>query len=353
MSSLRNRVGELFISGFRSEDASEAIINQIRGSSLGGVILFAENCIDHKRLQDAIAKFQASSDRQLIVAIDQEGGRVCRLKGSPVEYLAAGVYGLNAEESIEALEVALSRYRKDFNLAAEYMAEIGINLLLAPVCDLHPADTLPDDATALRSRTFSASPKVVGAFAKATVELSHKHNLLCCLKHAPGLGSVVADPHVVLGASSLKIDEFKSKDLIPFRMGCEAGADMIMTSHFLIPEFDALPVTYSEKIIEALVRSELSEEAVLITDDLDMGALRDIGEADNVFPNILPKVSSNVFSKAFNAGHDILLARSNDTIVKGIEDLQAGLSSGAVSELRVAQALSRVDCLRSKLGQAV
>ncbi len=329
------------ISGFQGPDAPAEIIEQIRDSSLGGIILFAENCVAHKKLRNIIEQLQSYSERQLIVAIDQEGGRVCRLKGKPAEYLAAGDYGANADASAEALERALERYRKDFNLAAEYMAEIGINLLLAPVCDLHPADTLPNDATALRGRTFSASPEVVGAFAKVTVEVSHKHNLLCCLKHAPGLGAVVADPHVDLGASSLGVDEFKGRDLVPFRMGCEAGADMIMTSHFLIPELDSLPVTYSERIIDTLVRGELSEEVALITDDLDMGALSDIDEEGSVFPN------------ALNAGHDILLARSNDTIVNGIESLRVGLSAGTVSETRLATALSQVDNLRNKLGQVV
>ncbi len=337
MRSSKERVGELFISGFSGESPTEKVLHQIDTQSLGGVVLFAENCTDHDRLRHSIEKLQTHSDKPLFIAIDQEGGRVCRLKGKPAEYLSAESYGEKAGQGPEGLQEALESYQTDFELAAAYMSELGINLLLGPVCDLRPQLKTKDESTALNERTFGSDPMIVGAFAKLTVALAQKHNLLCCLKHAPGLGSVRVDPHFTLGASALSVDELRERDLAPFREGYAAGARMVMTSHFLIPDSDTLPVTFSKTTVDALIRNELHPDVTLITDDMDMGALNDFGGVENSCLT------------ALNAGHDILLARSNDTVADGIAAIQQGLDTGIVSEEGLLVALRRIDALRNTL----
>ncbi len=336
----KDRVGELFISGYFGETPPKELLFQIEKQALGGIILFAENCTNHEKLRRSIEQLQALSDKPLFIAIDQEGGRVCRLKGPPIEYLSAESYGENSTQNLQdsyELKSALERYRVDFGLAAAYMSELGINLLLGPVCDLRPQFDNLKESSALSERTFSADPDIVGAFAKVTIEVGKENNLLCCLKHAPGLGSVQADPHFTLGASPLSAQEFSQRDFLPFRTGCSAGASMIMTSHFLIREHSSLPVTFSKEIVSTVIRKELPKDVTLITDDLNMGALKTFGSADDVCLT------------AFNCGHDLLLARSNTTIDKGISALSLGLDSGTVSDERFSEALGRIDALRNTL----
>ncbi len=353
MHSLQERVGELFISGFRGNTPSADLLNQLEKRSLGGIVLFAENCADHENVRASIKLLQAHSPKRLFIAIDQEGGRVCRLLGKPAEYDSAESYGQSIAEPGSALEAALARYRTDFEMAAEYISGLGINFLLGPVCDLRPDDEPQDGIlnkahnetrkgpqsppTALSGRTFGAAPDVVSAFVRQTVETAHDNNLLCCLKHAPGLGSVKADPHIALGASQQSAAEFSQRDMAPFRAGYESGADSVMTSHFLIPELDSVPVTFSRTIIESLIRKHISNETPLITDDLDMGALCNFGGV------------GAVCIRALNAGHDLLLARSNDTVTQGIAALRAGLVDGTVHKDRFVEALRRVETLRESL----
>jgi len=337
MPSLQERVGELFISGFPGETPPAEILRQIEEHSLGGIVLFAENCADHDNLRRSIELLQARAEKPLFMAIDQEGGRVCRLSGKPAEYDSAEAYGANAGQSASALQAALAHYQADFQSAAKYLSEIGINLLLGPVCDLRPDAKTPDTATALSGRTFSGNPDIVSAFVQTAVRIAHENHLLSCLKHAPGLGSIKVDPHVTLGATRHSATEFFERDLRPFRAGCASGADLVMTSHFLIPELDTAPVTLSKTIIESVIRNVIPAKTALITDDLDMGALRDFGGV------------GVVCVKALNAGHDLLLARSNDTIVQGRTALQQGLEDGAVDKYRFTEALDRVERLRGAL----
>jgi len=337
MHSLQERVGELFISGFRGKTPSVEILNQLEELSLGGIVLFAENCADHENVKRSIELLQARSQKRLFVAIDQEGGRVCRLYGKPAEYDSAESYRGAIDEPGPTLDAALARYRTDFEAAAEYISGLGINVLLGPVCDLRPDDEPQSSSTALSGRTFGAAPDVVSAFVRQTVETAHDNHLLCCLKHAPGLGSVKADPHIALGASRQSAIEFSQRDMAPFRTGCAAGADSVMTSHFLIPELDSAPVTFSKVVIESLIRKDIPDETPLVTDDLDMGALRNFGGV------------GAVCIKALNAGHDLLLARSNDTVTQGIAALRAGLVDGTVHKDRFIEALRRVEMLRESL----
>ena len=231
--------GSLFMTAYSGQAPSIEFLKFLDKNCLAGIVLFADNCQNHAALKDSILSIQEHSENRALIAIDQEGGRVSRLRGSPVEYRSAAEYAALAEGGPEALQRALEVYEKEFTAAAQYLADLGVNFLLGPVCDLK----LWNGETALESRTFGSDPEVASEFVKTTVRICREHGLACCLKHAPGLGRVSADPHEKLGVSAMSLEQFENVDSLPFKAGVAAGADSLMSSHFLAPEFDDIPVT--------------------------------------------------------------------------------------------------------------
>ncbi|MFQ5606371.1 MAG: glycoside hydrolase family 3 N-terminal domain-containing protein [Candidatus Zixiibacteriota bacterium] len=329
---LTDRIGELFLTAYQGAWPSQEFMSFARRRRVGGVILFADNCPDHQRLSEALALIHKQQEAGALVAIDQEGGRVCRLKGAPAEYRAAGAYAKMAGGGESAKDEALAAYAGEFSAAARYMAELGINLLLGPVCDL----ALWRGDTALEGRTFGASPHPAAEFVTETVRLCHQAGLTCCLKHAPGLGRVCVDPHRTLGESPMTLEEFRTVDSVPFRAGISAGADSLMTSHFVAREFDDSPVTFSKTTVEILVREALSENLALLSDDLSMGALAEFGSP------------GKIACRALAAGHDLLLTRDHRAAEAGISAIEAALESGAIPRQRILQALGNVERLKER-----
>ncbi len=336
MPEIYHTAGELFLTAYAGPAPSKEFLDTLEKNALSGIILFADNCQDHAALKKSIRRIQERSDHKALIAIDQEGGRVCRLRGAPVEYRSAGEYAALAEGAAEARQRALAIYEKEFSAASKYLAELGINLLLGPVCDLK----LWDGETALEGRTFGDNPEIASEFVRSTVQICQESGLACCLKHAPGLGRVSVDPHQTLGASAMTHKQFEYIDSLPFRAGIAAGADSLMSSHFLAPEFDSVPVTFSKKIIQALIRNGLSTEAPLLSDDLNMGALSNFGSFEKIVTQCL------------NAGHDLLLTRNLQTAKLGMNALSQALDSGAIDEERLHEAQSRVTELKRKTSQS-
>lgn len=325
--------GALFISAYQGSTPDAAFLRFYRESSPAGVIVFADNCEDVVALRESIAQLQELSDGLALVAVDQEGGKILRLKREALMYPSAAEYGRQA--ACESLEVALEQYRSDLTRVSEGLIELGINLLLGPVCDLAPQS----EKSALTGRAFSSDPEIVAAFVKCAVETQRSCGLLSCLKHAPGLGRVRVDPHLELGASEMTFDAFDSVEALPFRAGLLAGAEMIMSSHFLLPEGGRLPVTFSHELVRKFIREGLNSEVPLITDDLQMGALEQFG-ADGARAAL-----------AITAGHDIALTRNAQAAVDGIAAVENALADGSLGLKRYQEAQGRVSKLRSRISK--
>jgi beta-N-acetylhexosaminidase len=216
----------------------------------------------------------------------------------------------------------------------EGLVELGINLLLGPVCDLAP----DSEKSSLNERTFSSDPAVVSEFVKVAVQTQREFGLISCLKHAPGLGRVQVDPHQELGASNMTYKEFDKKEAQPFRAGISVGAEMIMTSHFLLPAGQDTPVTFSSDLVRKFINDGISADAVLVSDDLQMGALERFGS------------DGERAALAIASGHDIALTRNSQACMDGIETVTRSLESGLISPKRYRNAQMRVQALRAKLG---
>jgi len=323
-------IGQLFIVGFPGENPPSDFLNFLVEDNIGGIILFADNCPTHQHTHDTIALLTSHyKENHPFIAIDQEGGRVCRLRGAPAEFPSAWSFGEN--------HLAES-YREIYSRAAVCLESLGINLNLAPVADIY----LDENNAVLDSRCFSDQPATVAEFVTTSVQIASQSGLLSCLKHFPGLGAAAIDPHEAVAEASYDNLIWEQREKLPFAAGVAAGVDMIMTTHLLLPKLDDVIVTGSEKIITELLRNELSFDGTVITDDLNMkgaAALGDIGERTVA---------------AFNAGHDLLLfGQDYEASMQAFDYFRAAVERGEVSDERIASALSRVSGLKFKLSSSV
>jgi len=128
MNEVSKQIGQLFILGFPGDEPPPAFLEFISEEQVGGVILFAENCPTHQKTKENIDIIKAHlGSTKPFIAVDQEGGRVCRLRGAPAEYSSPWWYGSNDN---------INRFREDYSRSAVFMESIGINLNLSPVCDI-------------------------------------------------------------------------------------------------------------------------------------------------------------------------------------------------------------------------
>lgn len=323
-------IGQLFIVGYSGETPPRVFLNFLAEEHIGGVILFADNCPTHEQAAVNIATLRtALGPTSPFIAVDQEGGRVCRLKGAPAEYGSAWSYGRSQN---------LERYREQYSRAAVYLESIGFNLNFAPVCDI----LLNPENKCLADRCFGQSPEAVDPFVVATVEVSRRSGLLSCLKHFPGLGAADTDPHK--GVPSVSFDQisWQQQERKPFAAGIEHGADMVMTTHVILPEIDDTIVTGSPKVVNSLLRQNLAYDGVVITDDLLMDGAKVLGGY------------GERAVKAFLAGHDLLLfSQDYEATAQAYDYFCEAFRRGEIDPALVRTALDRVAGIKFKMSSSV
>jgi beta-N-acetylhexosaminidase len=327
---IRSRVGQLFMLGFPSETPPPPFLDFLKEEQIGGVILFEENCRTHELAKDNIRLINSYlGDAPPLIAIDQEGGRVSRLRGAPAEFKDAADYGRRG---------AIDHYCEDYSRAMVLMASLGINLNLAPVADLalHPGNEV------LKNRCFGDDPEKVSEFVTATVRVSHQKGMLCCLKHFPGLGAARLDPHKEVARTVYDRMVWQQRDRVPFAAGVDAGADLIMTTHLVAPSLDDRLVTESNIIVTDHIRLGLGFDGPVITDDLCMAGAESMGDP------------GERAIKAFLAGHDLLLlCHDYEAAIEGFELFAGAVSAGDIPPERVQSALERIAGIKLKLGHPV
>ncbi|HEY4669050.1 MAG TPA: beta-N-acetylhexosaminidase [Tepidiformaceae bacterium] len=333
--SLVEKAGQMVLAGFRglSVNAESPIVRDLRESHVGGVILFSydvplgspvRNVESPAQLRTLVEQLHGFAPGPLIVAVDQEGGRVARLNED---------YGFPA--TLSARELAslgdLEQTRAHAGRMAETLATAGINVNLAPVVDLHDPD---NPVIGALERSFSAEPLVVIERARAFIQGHHDHGVRCALKHFPGHGSSKADSH--LGFVDVTAT-WTNADLQPFAALVEGGfADSVMTAHIFNGTIDpVLPATLSRATVQDLLRQSLGFEGVVFSDDLQMGAIREHYGFDEAI------------ELAVQAGVDIMIFGNNlvydegapgravATIVRLVED-------GRISTARLDESYGRI-----------
>ena len=320
-----DKIGQLFITGFEGETPSEDFLKFFTSEKIGGLVLFEEQCNPHSRAENTIRKLSINSEILPIVAVDQEGGRICRFKGAPAEFGDASEYGKNNN---------LELYSEQFSRATYYLQSLGINLLFGPVADLQ----LGHDNICLEGRTFGSNPARVIPFIERTIKIAHKVGLLTCVKHFPGFGAASVDPHKELSRAGYNYQTFINREALTFQAALEFGSDMVMTTHLLVPDIDSKPATISKVVVEILLRGTLAFDGLVITDDLTMlGAGRLGGYGERAL-------------RAFKAGHDLLLfGRDYRAAGEALEYFRKAYEKGQVNEERLRTSLERVSGIKSKL----
>jgi len=330
MSRMEEKIGQFFIVGFPGREPPKPFLESLVNKQIGGVILFGENCRTDGQTKDNIEAIRSQySVVTPFIAIDQEGGRVCRLKGAPAEYRAASEYGQSNE---------LERFKEDYTRSAVFMESIGINVNLGPVCDifLNPANRCLD------GRCFGATPEAVAPYVKEAVRISKKAGLLSCLKHFPGLGAAAVDPHKRTATADYDELVWEQQEGIPFAEGIKAGADMVMTTHLILPKIDDQMVTGSAKVVADMIRQRLGFDGPVITDDLTMAGAEPLG----------PIGERTV--AAFMAGHDILLfGQDYGAANKAYDCLLKAVQRGDISTERIELSLGRIAGIKFKLDSTV
>ncbi len=267
--SLDVKIGQMLMVGFRGQGAPEgsAIAADLSQHHVGAVVLFERNIAAGPsasiQLKELTSSLQQAATLPLLIAIDQEGGRVNRLRES---------YGFPPTVSAGFLGRT-----DDLGVTGEYasrmatsLAEHGINLNLAPVVDLNLNERNP--VIGAYDRSFSADPDKVVAHAETFIEKHRAQRVLCTLKHFPGHGSSRADTHQGFVNVTETWDEY---ELEPYRQLIDRGfTDAIMTAHIFNERWDSeAPATLSHAVITGLLREDLGYNGVVISDDIQMRAI--------------------------------------------------------------------------------
>jgi beta-N-acetylhexosaminidase len=241
-----------------------------------GFILFARNIVDPGQLRALTARLRDVVGRDCPILIDQEGGRVARLK-SPhwPEFLSfehfGKIYGSDPETAIASLRDATRGI-------AGILNDVGINVNCSPVLDVR----FEGAHDIIGNRAFSTDPKIVALLGDVVASEYLAHGITPILKHAPGHGRALGDSHHELPTVDVAVDELDATDFYPFAEISKkpyAAKTWLMTAHILYPRMDAkLPATLSKTVMEGVVRGRIGYPGVIIGDDMDMKALDSYGD---------------------------------------------------------------------------
>jgi len=260
--SIRRDIGQLLIGSLPGRTIPGELRSLAREFQLGGVILFARNIEAPEQVAELSQDVQSlASDVPLWISIDQEGGRVARLRAPFTEWPPMAVLGRCGDSGLASRFAAA--------LAAELKA-VGITLDYAPVLDIH---TNPHNPV-IGDRALAADATMVGALGSAIVRGLQDTGVAACGKHFPGHGDTSVDSHDELPVVEHPPDRIRRVECVPFLDAIRAGVAFMMTAHVLVPALDEdSPATLSRGIVYGLLREELGFDGVILTDDLEMEAL--------------------------------------------------------------------------------
>lgn len=284
------------------------------------------NLRNREQTVQMLSGFQEMSKLPLFFALDEEGGTVWRVMGNE----AMGTTRLDSMYSYKDLgtETAFDNAKT----IAKDIAALGFNLDFAPVADVwsNPENTV------IGTRAYSDDFSQAALLVNAAVAGFRDGGVACTVKHFPGHGCTLQDSHKKLAVVDRTAQQLREAELLPFRAGIEAGADLVMVGHLLVKDLDPeVPATFSHAIVTGLLREELGFDGVVITDSLGMGALSDYPEAERC-------------RRALDAGCDILLGITEPE--KTLNALMQDIEDGTLTEARINESVLRILRLKVERG---
>ena len=286
---------------------------------VGGVILFAHNIKDREQLARMVEDIKCLPGTPLI-SIDEEGGRVARIANNPA-------FGLPRYKSMAALAAkGKGAVKEAAGTIGKYLHGFGIDIDFAPVADVN---TNPRNIV-IGPRAFSDNPSEAAELVCTYLNALQAQGVYGCLKHFPGHGDTSADTHFGYAVSRKNWEELLECEMIPFRAGIEAGAQMIMTAHVSLPAVTGsnIPSTLSSVVLEDKLRGELGFDGVIVTDAMEMGAItRQYSPAEACL-------------LAVKAGADVLLCVKDYR--SAVEAVEAAVQNGEIPESRIDASVRRI-----------
>ncbi len=325
MPALKRKLYQLIISRLDGDKIHEAsyrdkIFALVR-KGIGGFIIFGG---EKDEIKAFIAGLQSAAEIPLFIASDIERGAGQQFRNAtyfPFQMATAAAIDKNRPEDILLLDIVIQ--------AIAYEAiDIGINMPLIPVMDINQNPDNPIICT----RAFSDNPKTTAWFGSHYIKFLEDLGLISCPKHFPGHGDTAVDSHISLPVINKSKDDLMKTDLMPFIRAIEAGAGSIMIGHLKVPALDSKPASLSKEIITGLLKKELGFDGLIITDALNMSALKDFG---------------NVPAECIKAGVDILLHPVDADVT--VKELLSAIGSKEISEAQIDSALERIMKAKGKI----
>jgi len=335
--SLEQKVGQLFFIGIAGPDLDGPTRDLLDEVSAGGVCLFARNIRGPGQTRELLDRLRQYLPATPLLSVDQEGGLVDRLRRIMTPMPAANKMRNAADAAMLA------------KMTGEALSLLGFNMDFAPVVDV-----IDDDrsrfSNGLFSRTFGKNKEEVIALAGSFLDTLQANGVTGCLKHFPGLGASQVDSHEQLPVVDIDEAELRDTDLSPYReLLASSSVQAVMVAHAAFPthplqERDQngklLPSSLSYNFVTELLRGELGFDGIVITDDLEMGAIvknYGIGEACKM---------------ALDAGVDMLaICADPDAVREGCRAVLSAVKSGEIPQERVDESLERIARLKTTLSQ--
>lgn len=333
--SLEEKLGQLFFIGIPAASVDEVTVSLMAEIKPGGVCLFARNIKDPLQTRALLDELRSLSVVEPFLSLDQEGGLVDRLRR---------VLGpMPAASKIASPELAAEQAQ----IIAESAVQLGFNMDFAPVVDVIDA-ARAGFSNGLHSRAYGSSAAEVIDIASSFLETLQSNGVVGCLKHFPGLGASEVDSHEELPTVGISLAEFQAVDLAPYRHLISGGSvEAVMVAHAAYPNLGLqetgqdgklLPASLSSNIVSKLLRQELGFDGLVLTDDLEMGAiLKNYGIGDASL-------------MAIDAGHDMVcICAGVDSIRTAHQTIRKAVEDGSLDEKRIDESVNRILKLKSKL----
>ena len=324
------KAGQLFMVGLPGLTLDDSTMQLIQEFGVNNFIYFKRNVESPEQLKHLSKElYRTCKEKGLsppLIAIDQEGGSVARLPPPFTQFPDARVLAESAEP-----EKALVGYA---GTCATELKSIGVNYNLAPVLDVCEAGK----AYFMERRSLGDDPENVARLGCLIIKEMQAKGIGACAKHFPGLGAAVVDPHFELPYVAKTEPDIRLNDLPPFRQAIDIGVASIMTSHTIYQHLDEeKPATLSKKILTDLLRNELGYGGVIITDDLEMGAIEKEG------------VLGHAALQAFEAGADLLLiCQSHEKVIDAVKKTAGAIGRNPHLQTRMSESIERLSKMRQK-----
>ncbi len=325
---LREKIGQMIVATafarFINEDSDEwyGIQHTIKKYKVGGYHLYFGDIYSAAQLTN---KMQALSDIPLLIDADFETGVGHRFPGA-TEFPSNMAIGATGSEYYAF---------KMGEITAREARAIGIHLTYAPVMDVNNNPNNP----IINTRSYGEDPMLVARLGTAFIRGCHAGGLLTTAKHFPGHGNTSVDSHTDLPLIPSDLNQLSRLELVPFKRAIDAGVDLIMTAHIVLPQLTRetfQPATLSFDVLNRLLRKRLNFQGLIVTDALEMGAIKN---------NFTEKYT---VVQAVKAGADILLAPQNIPLV--IRTIEEKVKKGEISETRINQSVRKILSFKAKLG---